>query len=131
MLLARCRGGHRLRPALSALTLCLPPALPHAHARQAVRDFTAAAARELGLRAYAYSPFHIFFEQYLTIGGEALTLLGSACVAIFLICLAATGSPWASTLIIVSAAAAAHACRHAGMRAQVPDQAWPLCGLLT
>lgn len=35
--------------------------------------------------------FHIFFEQYLTIVGEALVLLGSAAVAIFLICLAATG----------------------------------------
>ncbi len=44
---------------------------------QASRDFAAAASERLGLRVFPYSIFHIFFEQYLTIGGEALTLLGS------------------------------------------------------
>ncbi|EFN58463.1 hypothetical protein CHLNCDRAFT_6284, partial [Chlorella variabilis] len=68
----------------------------------AVRAFTASASERLGLRLLPYSVFHIFFEQYLTIGGEALTLLGSACVAIFLICLAATGSPWSATLIVLT-----------------------------
>ncbi|PRW56197.1 Niemann-Pick C1 [Chlorella sorokiniana] len=71
-------------------------------ALRASRDFAAAASERLGLRVFPYSIFHIFFEQYLTIGGEALTLLGSACVAIFLICLAATGSPWSATLIILT-----------------------------
>lgn len=71
-------------------------------ALEAVRAFTASASERLGLRLLPYSVFHIFFEQYLTIGGEALTLLGSACVAIFLICLAATGSPWSATLIVLT-----------------------------
>lgn len=44
---------------------------------QAVRELAARASARLGLRLYPYSPFHIFFEQYLTIGGEALTLLSS------------------------------------------------------
>lgn len=50
-----------------------------------MRSFCAAASARLGLRVFPYSVFHIFFEQYLTIDGEALTLLGSgaggACVA--------------------------------------------------
>ncbi|KAI3436838.1 hypothetical protein D9Q98_006248 [Chlorella vulgaris] len=70
------------------------------HALEAVRAFAADASTRLDLPIYPYSPFHIFFEQYTTIGGEALTLLGSACVAIFLICLGATGSPWSATLIV-------------------------------
>lgn len=45
--------------------------------QQAVRELAAAASTQLGLRLYPYSVFHIFFEQYLTIGGEALALLGS------------------------------------------------------
>ncbi len=52
------------------------------------------------LQPYTYSPFHIFFEQYLTLGGEALTLLGAAGAGIFLVCLGATGSPGAATLIL-------------------------------
>ena len=44
---------------------------------QASREFAAAASERLGLLVFPYSIFHIFFEQYLTIGGEALTLLGS------------------------------------------------------
>lgn len=44
---------------------------------QAVRELAAHASSALGLRVYPFSPFHIFFEQYLTIGGEALTLLSS------------------------------------------------------
>ncbi|KAL4457923.1 hypothetical protein ABPG75_012788 [Micractinium tetrahymenae] len=71
-------------------------------ALQAVRGFAARLSSSLGLRVYPYSVFHIFFEQYLTIAGEALALLGSAMVAIFLICLAATGSPWSATLICLT-----------------------------
>lgn len=53
-----------------------PP--PHPLARpQAVRGFAARASAQLGLRIFPFSVFHVFFEQYLTIGGEALTLLGS------------------------------------------------------
>lgn len=33
-----------------------------------VRAFVATARSELGLDVYAYSVFHIFFEQYLSIG---------------------------------------------------------------
>ena len=61
-------------PTNPTLPVPLPPCLP---AMQAVRAFTASASERLGLRLLPYSVFHIFFEQYLTIGGEALTLLGS------------------------------------------------------
>ncbi|KAL4425013.1 hypothetical protein ABPG77_002898 [Micractinium sp. CCAP 211/92] len=71
-------------------------------ALQAVRGLAARLSSALGLRVYPYSVFHIFFEQYLSIAGEALALLGSAGVAIFLICLAATGSPWSATLICLT-----------------------------
>ena len=61
--------------------MCMPPTSPRpplfSHAVQTVRGFAARASSQLGLRVFPYSPFHIFFEQYLTIGGEALTLLGS------------------------------------------------------
>ena len=42
-----------------------------------MRELVASARAQLGLDLYAFSPFHVFFEQYVTIGGEALTLLGS------------------------------------------------------
>eukprot|EP00887_Chlorella_sp_A99_P002624 scaffold6.g2624.t1 len=71
-------------------------------ALQSARDFAAAAAAELGVDVFSFSPFHIFFEQYLTIDGEALVLLGCAAVAVFLICLFATGSPWAASVILAT-----------------------------
>lgn len=66
----------------------------------ATRDLAARASSALGLDVFAYSIFHIFFEQYLTLGGEALTMLGSAAVAIFVLCLLATGSPWAAAIVL-------------------------------
>ena len=58
--------------------LSSPDSIHHSFSHpQASRDFAAAASERLGLRVFPYSIFHIFFEQYLTIGGEALTLLGS------------------------------------------------------
>jgi Niemann-Pick C1 protein len=56
-----------------------------------MRDFASRLGSQLGLDVYSYSVFHIFFEQYLTIAGEAMVLLGTAAVAVFLICRAATG----------------------------------------
>lgn len=53
------------------------PPHPPPPAPQAVRGLAARLSSALGLRVYPYSLFHIFFEQYLTIGGEALALLGS------------------------------------------------------
>lgn len=60
------------------------------------REFAAAAAASLKLDVFAYSIFHVFFEQYLDIGGQAVAMLGSAAAAVFIICLGATGSPWVS-----------------------------------
>lgn len=57
--------------------LCIVHSAFCAPCPQASREFAAAASERLGLRVFPYSIFHIFFEQYLTIGGEALTLLGS------------------------------------------------------
>jgi hypothetical protein len=64
------RGWHGLGLHLASWQLC-------GSCVQATREFAAAASERLGLRIFPYSVFHIFFEQYLTIGGEALTLLGS------------------------------------------------------
>ena len=66
----------------------------------ATRELAATAASSLNLDVFTYSIFHIFFEQYLTLGGEALTILGSAAVAIFVLCLVATGSPWAAAIVL-------------------------------
>jgi len=66
----------------------------------ASRDLATQASQDLNITIFSYSIFHIFFEQYLTLGGEALTMLGSAAVAIFVLCLVATSSPWAAALVL-------------------------------
>lgn len=69
-------------------------------ALQSSRNMAQKASHELGMDIFAYSIFHVFFEQYLTLGGEALAMLGSAAVAIFVMTLVATGSPWAASIIL-------------------------------
>ncbi|KAL4535608.1 hypothetical protein Ndes2526A_g06428 [Nannochloris sp. 'desiccata'] len=64
------------------------------------RDLATQASKDLNITIFSYSIFHVFFEQYLTLGGEALTMLGSAAVAIFVLCLIATSSPWAAALVL-------------------------------
>ena len=69
-------------------------------ALQESRNMVEDLRERIGLDVYAYSVFHIFFEQYLTIVGEATVLLGSAAAAVFLACLLATGSAWAACLLL-------------------------------
>jgi len=68
----------------------------------ATRNLAATASTELGLDVFSYSIFHVFFEQYLTIGGEAIAMLGSAAVAVFALSMFATGSPWAASIMLAT-----------------------------
>ena len=68
---------------------------------QAVRQFTAATAAALHKRIYSYSIFHIFFEQYLSVGLEACWLLGGALVSVTLVCAVLTASAGAALVILV------------------------------
>jgi Niemann-Pick C1 protein len=70
------------------------------NALSASRELAASAARDLNLNVFSYSIFHVFFEQYLTLGGEALAMLGSAAVAIFILCLVFTSNVWAGALVL-------------------------------
>lgn len=54
--------------------------------------------QELGLDVYSFSIFHVFFEQYLTIGQDALVMLAFATAAVTVIVLVFTASAWASAL---------------------------------
>lgn len=68
---------------------------------QAVRDFLAKVKQDLGLEVYSFSIFHVFFEQYLTIGHDALVLLTFATLAVTAVVYAFTASLWASALICI------------------------------
>ena len=52
-------------------------------------------------RVYAYSVFHPFFEQYLTIVGDAVKMLSLACASVFLVTLLLTGCPWLAAVIFL------------------------------
>lgn len=60
----------------------------YASARKIAED----AAADLGLTVYTFSPFHVFFEQYLTLGATAVFLLGIAFVTVVCVCLLSTAS---------------------------------------
>jgi Niemann-Pick C1 protein len=64
------------------------------------RRLVESAVKDLDLHIFGYSVFHVFFEQYLTLGGEALVMLGSAFVAIFILSTAFTRSVLASTTLL-------------------------------
>jgi hypothetical protein len=68
---------------------------------QAVRDFLQDIKESLGLDVYSFSVFHVFFEQYLSIGRDAAVLLVAALVAVTLITLLFTASLWASAMILL------------------------------
>lgn len=70
------------------------------HALDATRQLVISASKDLGLDVFSYSVFHVFFEQYLTLGGEGLVMLGSAFVAIFILSTAFTRSVLASTTLL-------------------------------
>ncbi len=67
---------------------------------QAVRNFLERATPRLGLRVYAFSVFHVFFEQYLSLGALAVGLLGGAIGLSALALLALTSSPGAAGLLL-------------------------------
>ena len=68
---------------------------------QAVRDFLQGIKESLGLDVYSFSVFHVFFEQYLSVGRDAAVLLVAALVAVTLITLLFTASLWASAMILL------------------------------
>ena len=68
---------------------------------QAVRDFLDSIKGSLGLDVYSFSVFHVFFEQYLSIGRDAAVLLVAAAVAVTLVTLLFTASVWASVLVLL------------------------------
>jgi Niemann-Pick C1 protein len=68
-------------------------------ALSAARTFTADASAALGLRIYPYSIFHVFFEQYLTVGHTAVTLLGAPLFAVCGVAWAFTGSAWGAAIL--------------------------------
>ncbi len=65
---------------------------------QAVRQLLARARAELNLDIYSFSVFHVFFEQYLSVGRDAALLLAAAVVAVSACVLIFTGSAWACAL---------------------------------
>ncbi len=68
---------------------------------QAVRDFLQGIKDSRGLDVYSFSVFHVFFEQYLSIGRDAAVLLVAAAVAVTLITLLFTASLWASAMMLL------------------------------
>lgn len=66
---------------------------------QAVRRTLERASSELGLDVYSFSVFHVFFEQYLTIGGAAARLLLLAGGGVTVTVGVFTGSAWAAAAV--------------------------------
>ncbi len=64
-----------------------------------MRSFLAKVKQDLGLDVYSFSVFHVFFEQYLTIGHDALVMLTVATIAVTAIVYIFTSSFWASAMI--------------------------------
>ena len=66
-----------------------------------MRDFLGSIKGSLGLDVYSFSVFHVFFEQYLSIGRDAAVLLAAAAAAVTLVTLLFTASVWASALVLL------------------------------
>ncbi|GFH26017.1 SSD domain-containing protein, partial [Haematococcus lacustris] len=75
-------------------------------ALRAVRRLVSRLQEQLGLRVYAFSVFHVFFEQYLDVWHDAGLLLGSPLAAIGLVCWALTGSIQLNAVSLVNLAMA-------------------------
>lgn len=73
-----------------------PPAPP----RPQARAFAARLSRELRLRVYSYSLFHVFFEQYLTAGRDAAGMLGLPLLAVGGVAWGLGGSAWSAGLLL-------------------------------
>eukprot|EP00850_Spirogloea_muscicola_P012084 SM000077S21558 [mRNA] locus=s77:255081:266054:+ [translate_table: standard] len=69
-------------------------------ALRAAKTFTTRMSDALEMPIFAYSVFHIFFEQYLTIVQETFLALSLAIGAIFLVCWIFTASLWMSLIIL-------------------------------
>lgn len=65
------------------------------------RAFAAAASRDLGLRIYSYSLFHVFFEQYLGVAGDAVRMVGLPLLAVVGVAWGLGGSLAAAALLAV------------------------------
>ena len=66
-----------------------------------MRDFLEGIKGSLGLDVYSFSVFHVFFEQYLSIGRDAAVLLVAAAAAVTLVTLLFTASLWASAMVLL------------------------------
>ncbi|GLI64746.1 hypothetical protein VaNZ11_008113, partial [Volvox africanus] len=63
------------------------------------RAFAARASRELKLDVYAYSLFHVFFEQYLSVLYDTAAMVGLPLLAVVCVAWSLTGSLWSSVLL--------------------------------
>lgn len=80
-------------------------------ALRAVRRYVERLRSSLGLDVYAYSIFHIFFEQYLDVGKSAALLLGAPAAAVAVATAVLGGSLWGAALLLgVLASLLLHLC---------------------
>jgi len=98
--------GDRARPRVraSALRTYHSPLATQADfitALRAARALADRASRDLGLDVYVYSVFHVFFEQYLGLAGQAARLLLLPLAAVVGACGALTASPGAAFWLLV------------------------------
>jgi len=70
-------------------------------ALRASRELVQKLKADLGLDVYAYSIFHVFFEQYLDIWAKAGLLLALPLGVIGVACACLLGSIWAAAMIVV------------------------------
>ncbi|XP_068639984.1 uncharacterized protein [Aristolochia californica] len=73
----------------------------YVNSMRAAREFSSRVSDALQMEIFPYSVFYIFFEQYLSIWRTALTNLGLALGAVFIVCLAITCSLWSSAIILL------------------------------
>ena len=99
----RVAGLDRGVVAASAFRTAYTPLSTQADFIEALASSRALAEREsksLNRRVYAYSIFHVFFEQYLSIGGEATAMLCIAGAAVFILALALTGTAVGAAILL-------------------------------
>ncbi len=67
---------------------------------RSTRQLVANLRSSLGLDLYAYSMFHVFFEQYLTVYRDGLLLVGLPLLSILAVSWALTASLWGSVMLV-------------------------------
>jgi hypothetical protein len=70
-------------------------------ALSAARAFASDASEALGLDVFPYSVFHVFFEQYLTPGRDAVAMVGLPALAVVGVAWAFTSSAWGAGLLLL------------------------------